>query len=1410
MKKLDLPVPGGESQTPLASARQAASPGPQPKTDVGGNNIRVAVRIRPFNARELGESEKGSADAFDVVGKSVVIKGSADAMSSSEYTRAGRTFNFDEVFSSTDSESKGDATQQTIFEGIGVPILENALDAYNGCLLAYGQTGSGKSHSVLGDASSESEKGILPRACERLFQMVEKRKADSERAGEPMQTAILASYLEIYQEKMYDLLVSDRSDLQVRLHKDLGPHVPGLTQTPVASMQDVQDLLDFGAKHRAVGATCMNATSSRSHAVFTVDLRITSSIDGGTRDMQSKVNFVDLAGSEKQKKTGATGERLQEGIAINQSLSALSRVIQALSGSAGKGAQPPFRESKLTLLLKDALSGNSRTVLLACISPSRFNLEESVSTLEFASRCKMIKTNAKKNEQDKQELIESLTAEKERIAIQLQEEASMRERLQAELEKEMEVSRANQERALKIQMEKEDIERQLRELEAQAHSSKQEEARAKATEEQLKRKQEELRLQTEDMKVEHEAKAQEMQRQLQDKEELARHDQRLKEAELLRLQEEKECQLAEAEEGRKKALAALEESARRQEEEQRAWARKNEETVRRALELEDKLDRQAQVAQADSEERQRLERIRQDLEKERRDRREQYLREVESLSEEKTWAEAQLRELLSERREVETRQAEELAREEERQAQERERLRMEGEELDEKHRLLREKAAQATAEAEKRERAMAELKEKERQLATRLREEEERRREEQWIQAEVTKRVQKEAGLKTEMTGLDHMCSNLRLEEPDLERFAHAQKQQRQQLLEERGIQGLDDDGEDTSALPRLTNLHPDPSLEGVLTYFLKPGRTQVGADRQKCRIFLTGLDVADEVCVIENEGNERLVLMPLPNSFVRVNGVQVLPTDVGQELSNGDHLAIGRAQIFRVVIPNRKKMEDDDHEKHFVTAMQELQDNAEIDAKWRRAVDDAVGIVKQNYGTKQANDLLRAAKAASETIAQANSRLRSVPPIWADHVSHYELAVLFEADGPPVVCVVARASAGGAGVRSKGVWEAERFMEERLQYMMDAEEAVTALREESRNDPGDFLGQGFGDVVKRAAAAASAGKLRDPNVDDLPSYAWSEVPLARYEELIADKDRIIIDLEEELRHLQDKDKVPEAQSVWQRIFGSAKAQAGSPRPVEEGTQARGQEDSTFLNMVANVLSWGKAMEDKPSKPEGPRARSASRPGRAAKKKQDCPGRQGSVPAQAPRTRTPMAADEGSSPSRSPEGLARVNIQRHDNAPQIQNGVSTWPASQREDGLMVGRIKVAKARTDTSSGPTEPVDVKVTQLFEGKLGVRLRMENLLVTGFDNPKAQELGWCVGDAIVKIQGNPVSTKEEFRSRLEAVKRELPIVFTVYRAVGKSSGKLNDKGGGVRRSITLPAGEPLQNMTSMDSRVPSRETE
>lgn len=461
---------GAEVAAAHDGVAMACAPGDDAPLAHDGNNIRVAVRCRPFSAREIELAAEAAEQA---------VACSPTTVSFGEGAKS-KCFAFDHVFRCED-------TQANVFDAIGVQLLENALNAYNGCIFAYGQTGSGKSYSVVGNLVDDAEKGILPRACVLLFDMLSAKQKEDDQ----FQSTVLASYLEIYNEKVYDLLSGGRDtssgggELQMRFHPQLGAIVVNLTECPMLNFQEALELFDFGAKKRAVGATQMNASSSRSHAVFTIQIRMVIRKPAGAVESQAKIHFVDLAGSEKQKKTGATGDRLKEGIGINQSLSTLGRVISDLTKAGHKGL-PPFRDSKLTMLLKDALMGNSRTELLACISPSKFNLEETISTLEFAARCKLVKTSAKKNEQSRKALIDKLTTEKEMIEAQLQQEKAYSEELGSKLQTELDRAAEKQRAAEQALREKEEIEDRLRQLEGRHEE-------LEAQKEEMRRKQSLLR-----------------------------------------------------------------------------------------------------------------------------------------------------------------------------------------------------------------------------------------------------------------------------------------------------------------------------------------------------------------------------------------------------------------------------------------------------------------------------------------------------------------------------------------------------------------------------------------------------------------------------------------------------------------------------------------------------------------------------------------------------------------------------------------------------------------------------------------------------------------------------------------------------------------------------------------------------
>ena len=283
---------------------------------------------------------------------------------------------------------------------------QSVTEGYNGTVFAYGQTGCGKSFSMQGVAKPATQRGIIPRAFEHMFEAIA--------ATANTKFLVHASYLEIYNEEIRDLLGADvKKKLDLKESNDSGVYVGGLSMHPVHNVSECEKIMEKGWKSRAVGATLMNADSSRSHSIFTVYLeRVqTDEEDGNIR--KGKLNLVDLAGSERQAKTGATGDRLKEATKINLSLSALGNVISALVD--GKSKHIPYRDSKLTRLLQDSLGGNTKTLMIACLSPADNNYDESLSTLRYANRAKNIKNKPKVNEDPKDALLREYQEEIRRL-----------------------------------------------------------------------------------------------------------------------------------------------------------------------------------------------------------------------------------------------------------------------------------------------------------------------------------------------------------------------------------------------------------------------------------------------------------------------------------------------------------------------------------------------------------------------------------------------------------------------------------------------------------------------------------------------------------------------------------------------------------------------------------------------------------------------------------------------------------------------------------------------------------------------------------------------------------------------------------------------------------------------------------
>ncbi|XP_057625354.1 kinesin-like protein KIF28 [Chionomys nivalis] len=361
---------------------------PVPSTD----RVRVAVRVRPFSQRE---KSSGSQCVISMHSQSTTIRDPKNG----EHLK---TFTFDLAYWSHDGFQKDKdgvlipsnptsqfAGQLHVFHDIGRGILDSAWRGYNATLLAYGQTGSGKSYSMIGFGTN---KGIIPRVCEELFQAIKMQKKN-------LELQVMFSMLEIYNEQIRDLLSRTKipGGLRVREDQQLGFFVEGLKWVPCENYAQIEKLMEQASKTRMTASTNMNASSSRSHMVITIQFKQVFLDTALTK--QSSINMVDLAGSERQKSSGAEGDRLREGSRVNLSLTSLGNVISALADSAmgKKVLHIPYRDSVLTKLLQSALGGNSRTTLIAAISPADICYEETLSTLRYAERAKKVQNRATVN-----------------------------------------------------------------------------------------------------------------------------------------------------------------------------------------------------------------------------------------------------------------------------------------------------------------------------------------------------------------------------------------------------------------------------------------------------------------------------------------------------------------------------------------------------------------------------------------------------------------------------------------------------------------------------------------------------------------------------------------------------------------------------------------------------------------------------------------------------------------------------------------------------------------------------------------------------------------------------------------------------------------------------------------------------
>nr|XP_057928785.1 kinesin-like protein KIF1A isoform X13 [Doryrhamphus excisus] len=380
---------------------------------MAGASVKVAVRVRPFNSREMGKESKCI----------IQMSGNTTTIINPKQAKDNKSFNFDySYWSHTTPEDANYASQMRVYQDIGEEMLLHAFEGYNVCIFAYGQTGAGKSYTMMGKQDVKDQQGIIPLLCEDLFTKINDNTDNS------LSYSVEVSYMEIYCERVRDLLnPKNKGNLRVREHPLMGPYVEDLSKLAVTSYNDIQDLMDSGNKARTVAATNMNETSSRSHAVFNIiftQKRHDADTDN-TSEKVSKISLVDLAGSERADSTGAKGTRLKEGANINKSLTTLGKVISALAevdsgpnkNKKKKKAESfiPYRDSVLTWLLRENLGGNSRTAMVAALSPADINYDETLSTLRYADRAKQIRCNAVINEDPNNRLVRELKEEVSRL-----------------------------------------------------------------------------------------------------------------------------------------------------------------------------------------------------------------------------------------------------------------------------------------------------------------------------------------------------------------------------------------------------------------------------------------------------------------------------------------------------------------------------------------------------------------------------------------------------------------------------------------------------------------------------------------------------------------------------------------------------------------------------------------------------------------------------------------------------------------------------------------------------------------------------------------------------------------------------------------------------------------------------------
>lgn len=440
-----LPRRNSRTDSPLVSSARSSA-GRRSSFQAGGavtNPMQVFVRVRCFQRLELERNssmqptvEVSPADPSHLI----VLDPQKGFQKSSCFAF---THCFDSLKSTVATEG-GRQQQEDVYALVGLPVLKSTLEGYNGCIFAYGQTGSGKTYTMYGDGDHDqpdsvpqlekegltASSGIIPRLSKNLLESLEAKKE----ADECCSYRVEVSFYEIYQEKVYDLLPSGlgassspsssqgKSELRIRHHALHGPYVEGIRTRVISNYSEVSPIIQQGMKARHTAATKFNDRSSRSHAIISFSiLQVFLDSEGQTTGISSTLNLVDLAGSERTGAAGSEGVQLKDGISINLSLTVLGRVIDTLADCSQRGSRHssisiPYRESKLTWILSDSLGGNSKTAMIATISPHISNYEEMKQTLRYASRAREIVNLAIINEDPHIRRIKALASEVERLS----------------------------------------------------------------------------------------------------------------------------------------------------------------------------------------------------------------------------------------------------------------------------------------------------------------------------------------------------------------------------------------------------------------------------------------------------------------------------------------------------------------------------------------------------------------------------------------------------------------------------------------------------------------------------------------------------------------------------------------------------------------------------------------------------------------------------------------------------------------------------------------------------------------------------------------------------------------------------------------------------------------------------------